>query len=85
MNALRQMRPAEVIDGNVLPGTDPVYKTDYNLGDIVDVSDDDRGIVVSERIIEVRTNYEPSQIVTVPKFGTDFLTLRQYISKEAKR
>ena len=85
VNALRQMRPAEVIDGNVLPGTDPVYKTDYNLGDIVDVSDDDRGIVVSERIIEVRTNYEPSQIVTVPKFGTDFLTLRQYISKEAKR
>jgi hypothetical protein len=43
IDALRATRAADVIDGQVLPDVQPIYGTDYVVGDIADIKDDMRG------------------------------------------
>lgn len=84
VDALQATRSADVIDGQVLPDVQPIYGTDYVVGDIADIKDDMHGILASKRIVEVQHIREPNQIITIPKFGVDFLNLRQFITKEIK-
>lgn len=84
IDALQATRTADIIDGEILPDVEPIYGTDYVVGDIADIKDAERGILAAKRIVEVQHIREPNQIVTIPKFGVNFLNLRQYISKEIK-
>jgi len=85
VNALSATQEREVIDGEILPGTTPIYGTDYAVGDIVDVKDLERDIMVTKRIIEVQHIREPSQVISKPKFGVDYLNLRKYIKQEVRQ
>ncbi|MEA4869894.1 MAG: hypothetical protein VB062_04570 [Christensenella sp.] len=78
--ALQEARSVEVIDGDILPGVAPIIGTDCNVGDIVSVVG--KGIAASKRLVSAKTVIEPKSHYTVPKFGTDYLSLTSFIKKE---
>ena len=60
---------------------DLVYKTDYDLGDLCDISDDTTGITKQARITAVTTIYEGGAVKVTPTFGESTLNLRQFIKR----
>lgn len=61
--------------------SDLVYKTDYDLGDLCDISDDTTGITTQARITAVTTVYEGGAVKVSPMFGEGTLNLRQFIKR----
>lgn len=84
-NALQNYRPVEVIDGEILPDAHPIFETEYKVGDIVDVIDSSRNIIVSKILTEAQTIYEPKKSIIIPKFGENYLSLKKYIEKVVDR
>jgi len=84
-NALQSYKPIEIIDGEILPNTHPILGTECKVGDIVDVIDQSRGIIMSVPLAEAQTIYEPKRSVIIPKFGENYLSLKKYIEKVVDR
>lgn len=84
-NALQTYKPVEVIDGKVLPDAHPLLGSEYSVGDIVDVVDQTRGIIVSKVLSEAQTIYERDKSIIIPKFGENYLSLKKFIKKEIDR
>lgn len=80
--ALAEARAVEVIDGDILPNVAPIIGTDCNVGDITSVVDINRGIIATKRLVAAQTVIEGRKHYTIPKFGTDYLSLTKYIKKE---
>lgn len=84
-NALQNYKPVEVIDGEILPDAHPIFETEYKVGDVVDVIDSSRNIIVSKMLTEAQTIYEPKKSIIIPKFGENYLSLKKYIEKVVDR
>lgn len=85
-NALQLYKPIEVIDGDILPTAHPIIGTECKVGDVVDIIDTSREIIVSKILTEAATVYDSgSNAIINPKFGQDYLTLKKFIEKEIKR
>lgn len=86
VDALTEAAVVETLDGDVNSDLAPIYETDYNKGDILDVVDPVRGIVAAKRVLLVEHLIDKNTDLSItPKFGKDFLTLRQLIQKELKK
>lgn len=51
------------------------YGVDYMLGDIVTVNDDDFGISITDRIVEVKETYQNGRMQVEPVIGVEMATL----------
>jgi hypothetical protein len=76
-NALQSYKPIEIIDGEILPNTHPILGTECKVGDIVDVIDQSRGIIMSVPLAEAQTIYDPKRSVIIQKFGENYLSLKK--------
>ena len=85
VDALNEANIVETIDGDVNTDLAPIYKIDYNVGDVIDVIDPDHELVASKTVLEVEHLIDKTTDYSItPKLGKDALTLRQLISKEIK-
>ena len=64
----------KTFDSRVNTQGNNVYKTDYNLGDIVTVSDKKWGLRVDTRITEIEEVYEGGRVEINPTFGNNIPT-----------
>lgn len=63
--------------------SDLIYKSDYDLGDLCDISDDTTGITTQARITSVSTVYEKGVVKVTPTFGESTLSLRKFIKRSS--
>lgn len=61
------------------------YGVNYGLGDICDVALNSVGLTWKARITEVEFIYEAGALQITPRFGDDFMTLREIIKREVNR
>ena len=59
----------ECLEANTLPNMNFIYKSDYDLGDIVTVNKKAWGIKMDKRITEIQEVYENGGLTIVPTFG----------------
>ena len=83
-NALAEAKKIDSVSGTA-DQSDMVYKRDYDLGDLCDITDDTTGISVQSRISEVTTVYEQGAERVFTSFGEKSLNLRQFIKRSAER
>jgi len=83
IEALQAAQKTESIAADALPNKTPTYGADYSIGDKVDIIDPTRGIMAVKRVEQVQHVFEPQKIITIPKFGTQTLGLREFIKREA--
>lgn len=85
-NALQNYKMVELINGDLLPTARPMIGTDCNVGDVVDIVDKERGIIVSKVLTEAQTVYErDANGIVYPNFGDGYLDLKKYIKKEVDK
>lgn len=85
VDALNEANIVETIDGDVNTELAPIYKIDYNVGDVIDVVDPDHDLTATKRVLEVEHLIDKTTDYSItPKLGKDAMTLRQLISKEIK-
>lgn len=85
-NALQNYKMVELVNGDLLPTARPMIGTDCNVGDIVDIVDKERGIIVSKILSEAQTVYERDKNgIIYPNFGDGYLDLKKYIKKEVDK
>lgn len=82
--ALQTAAVVETIDGEINPALAPGYEADYYLGDLLDAVDPKRGLTFEKRVLSVEFVNDDNQDAVIPKLGKDFLSLRQYVTKEIK-
>lgn len=82
LEALQNARKLVSVDGTIVPGRRPAYKTDYSLGDVVDIASDERDIIVSKRATEMRRVFEAGRPSFTPTFGDKALAQKKFIQKE---
>lgn len=85
VNALQAQTIIEEFNGDILPNKSPLIGTDCDIGDIVDISDPERGIMVTKRLYGWERQMEPDKDILVPSFGEPFLSLTRYIKKEINK
>lgn len=85
-NALQNYKMVELINGDLLPTARPKIGVDCNVGDVVDIVDKERGIIVSKILSEAQTVYERDKNgIIYPNFGDGYLNLKKYIKKEVDK
>lgn len=85
-NALQKYKMVELINGDLLPTARPMIGVDCNVGDVVDIVDKERGIIVSKVLTEAQTVYERDKNgIIYPSFGDGYLDLKKYIKKEVDK
>lgn len=85
-NALQNYKMVELINGDLLPTARPMIGVDCNVGDVVDIVDKERGIIVSKILTEAQTVYERDKNgIIYPNFGDGYLDLKKYIKKEVDK
>jgi hypothetical protein len=85
-NALQNYKMVELINGDLLTTARPMIGTDCNVGDVVDIVDKERGIIVSKLLTEAQTVYErDANGIIYPNFGDGYLDLKKYIKKEVEK
>ena len=85
-NALQNYKMVELINGDLLPTARPKIGVDCNVGDVVDIVDKERGIIVSKILTEAQTVYERDKNgIIYPNFGDGYLDLKKYIKKEVEK
>jgi hypothetical protein len=85
-NALQNYKMVELINGDLLPTARPMIGVDCNVGDVVDIVDKERGIIVSKVLTEAQTVYERDKNgIIYPNFGDGYLDLKKYIKKEVEK
>lgn len=85
-NALQKYKMVELINGDLLPTARPMIGVDCNVGDVVDIVDKERGIIVSKVLSEAQTVYERDKNgIIYPNFGDGYLDLKKYIKKEVDK
>lgn len=76
----------ELVSGDLLPTARPMIGVDCNVGDVVDIVDKERGIIVSKILSEAQTVYERDKNgIIYPNFGDGYLNLKKYIKKEVDK
>ena len=61
-----------------------VYKVDYDLGDIVTISDKKWGLTIDTRITEIEEVYESGTVAINPTFGNNIPTILDKIKRMVK-
>lgn len=85
VDALTEAAIVETLDGDVNADLAPVYKVDYNIGDVIDAVDPDHDLVAAKRVLSVEYLVDKTTDLSItPKLGKDALTLRKLIAKEIK-
>jgi hypothetical protein len=85
-NQLQSYKKVEIINGDLLPTARPKIGVDCNVGDVVDIVDKERGIIVSKVLTEAQTVYERDKNgIIYPNFGDGYLDLKKYIKKEVDK
>ena len=85
-NQLQNYKKVELVSGDLLPTARPKIGVDCNVGDIVDIVDKERGIIVSKVLTEAQTVYERDKNgIIYPNFGDGYMNLKKYIKKEVDK
>ena len=85
-NQLQNYKKVEIVSGDLLPTAHPLIGVDCNVGDVVDIVDKERGIIVSKILTEAQTVYERDKNgIIYPNFGDGYLDLKKYIKKEVDK
>lgn len=85
-NQLQNYKMVELVSGDLLPTAHPKIGTDCNVGDLVDIVDKERGIIVSKILTEAQTVYERDKNgIVYPNFGDGYMDLKKYIKKEVDK
>ena len=85
VDALTEAAIVETLDGDVNADLAPVYKVDYNIGDVIDAVDPDHDLVAAKRVLSVEYLVDKTTDLSItPKLGKDALTLRKLIAKEIR-
>jgi len=85
-NALQNYKMVELVSGDLLPTARPKIGVDCNVGDLVDIVDKERGIIVSKILTEAQTVYERDKNgIVYPNFGDGYMDLKKYIKKEVDK
>ena len=85
-NQLQNYKLVELVSGDLLPTAHPLIGVDCNVGDVVDIVDKDRGIIVSKVLTEAQTVYERDKNgIIYPNFGDGYMNLKKYIKKEVEK
>ena len=85
-NALQSYKKVELVSGDLLPTAHPLIGVDCNVGDVVDIVDKERGIIVSKVLTEAQTVYERDKNgIIYPNFGDGYMNLKKYIKKEVEK
>lgn len=78
------VKATENFTGSVDCNSSYIYKTDYDLGDIVTVTESDWNKSVSSRICEVREVYDSNNNMTItPTFGTPGKTIADILKQRS--
>ena len=80
--ALSKYKKFEKFSGRILANSNLVYRTDYDLGDLVTCINTQVGKMADLRITEVKEVYEDGEITITPIFGNDYLGIVNYIKRE---
>lgn len=79
---LEKKKVIELVNGDISVNSNLVYRKDYDLGDLVTCIYTDINKIVDKRIESITEVYEKGNIKVTPKFGNDYLTIKQYIERE---
>jgi len=71
---------SEWFEGNVISNGNLIYKTDYDLGDIVTIENSKWGIRINVRITEITEVYDANGVTIVPIFGSTLPLISDIIS-----
>lgn len=82
--ALNDFSKTFSLKGEASQGAAPVYREDYDLGDLCDVYVKGFGVKCKVRIIAVDEVWENGSRRIVTSFGDDTMTVRRYVKREMK-
>lgn len=75
----------DVINCTAISGLNLLYKRDFDLGDLCTVKIRKLDKVATMRITEVKEIYEDGEVIILPKFGDDFITIKRFIEREVTK
>lgn len=89
LRGLEKLKGYEKVDeasGAADNASRPIYGADYEIGDVCDFENGEICISFQERVNGVEIVYEPRSARKItPMFGTSYLTMKNYIKREANK
>lgn len=82
---INEHKEAKTFDATINIRGNYVYKTDYDLGDIVTVVDKKWGVTVDTRITEIQEVYESNKVEINPTFGSNIPTIIDKLKQLERR
>lgn len=83
-NKLAETKEIQTFDSKINLTSNLVYKTDYDLGDIVTCTSKKWGITINSRITEIEEIYEEKGLSINATFGNNVPTLIDKIKQQIK-
>ncbi|NCB34251.1 MAG: hypothetical protein EOM64_10335 [Erysipelotrichia bacterium] len=81
--ALTKYKTIEVFNGKIINSDNLVYRTGWDLGDLVTVINKQVNKILNIRITEIKEVFEDGEMKITPKFGSDYLSISNFIKREA--
>lgn len=86
LEKLEGCKKVDEVSGVADNSAHPAYGIDYSLGDVCDFENNEIGISFQERITGVEFVYEPRTARKItPTFGTSYLSMKNFIKREANQ
>ncbi len=70
------------LEGTINPNGNLIYRTDYDLGDLVTIQNKNWNLTMDARIIEVQESYQSSGFELDITFGSNIPTLSQMVNRQ---
>lgn len=81
--ALTKYKTIEVFNGKVIDSDNLKYRVDWDLGDLVTCINQQVNKIINIRITEVKEVFEDGEMKITPRFGSDYLSIANFIKREA--
>lgn len=82
---LAQYRPIETFEGQTINRKPFIYEQDFDLGDIVTVTNKKWGVTLNTRITAITEVYEAEGFEIIAEYGNNIPELRDVINKKIKK
>jgi len=83
LEKLAEYPKTQAVNVDVDQHSTPIYATDYDVGDICDITSPDINLRLSARLTQAEEVYEDSGYKVALTFGEDYLQLKDYIKRES--
>ena len=84
LEKLKERPISENVDTAINQFGNLIYKQDFDLGDLCTIINPRVGYQVDQRMTEIREIYEKNATKIEPVFGTEKLTIKQYVDRRIK-